>query len=157
MRDDAVPYPAGETSPDAARAAALGAIEDQLAELVGRIRSDVRDAAVDVHPALQPFGLKVLRLIASRGALQPSAIARALFVDRSVISRQVTQLCELGLAELQTDAEDGRVRMVATTPLGRERLDDVRGADWSISSRLDSWTSDDIRRVTELLARLTER
>jgi DNA-binding MarR family transcriptional regulator len=163
MIDVTTPDPAGETPSDPARAesaaksAALAEIEDQLAELVGRIRSDARDAAVAIDPALQPFGLKVLGMIVSRGPLQSSAIATALFVDRSVISRQVTQLCELGLVELQHDAVDGRVRRIAATPLARERLLDVRGSDWSISSRLESWSASDIRSATRLLARLTER
>jgi DNA-binding MarR family transcriptional regulator len=88
--------------------------------------------------------------------VQSSAIARALFVDRSVISRQITQLCELGLVELQADADDGRVRMAAATPLALARLDAVRGGEWTLSSRLDSWAADEIRELTRLLTKLNE-
>jgi DNA-binding MarR family transcriptional regulator len=146
-----------QTPEAAARAEALGAVEGQMNELVGHIRSDARDAAIAVDPALQPFGLKVLRLIAFRGPLQSSAIARALFVDRSVISRQITQLCELGLVELQADADDGRVRMAAPTPLALERLETIRGGEWMLASRLDSWDEDEIRQLTRLLEKLNQR
>jgi DNA-binding MarR family transcriptional regulator len=158
---------AAETSPhparheqdagDHARTAALGEVEGQMNELVGHIRADARDAAMAVDAALQPFGLKVLRLIAFRGPLQSSAIAKALFVDRSVISRQITQLCELGLVELQADADDGRVRMAAATPLALARLENVRGGEWTLSSRLDSWGESEIRQLTRLLEKLNQR
>jgi DNA-binding MarR family transcriptional regulator len=139
------------------RAAALGDVEGEMNELVGHIRSDARDAAIAVDPALQPFGLKVLRLIALRGPLQSSAIARALFVDRSVISRQITQLCELGLVDSHADADDGRVRMTTVTPLALARMEDMRGGDWSLASRLDTWDEPEIRQLARLLAKLNDR
>jgi DNA-binding MarR family transcriptional regulator len=156
---EASPHPArgGRATRDDTRNAALGDVEGEMNELVGHIRADARDAAMAVDPALQPFGLKVLRLIALRGPLQSSAIARALFVDRSVISRQITQLCELGLVELQAAADDGRVRMATATPLALARMQSMRGGEWSLASRLASWGETEIRQLALLLAKLNDR
>jgi len=139
------------------KADALGEVEEAMIELVGHIRSDTRDAAIAVDPALQPFGLKVLRVLANRGPQQSSAIANALSVDRSVISRQVTQLCELGLVELQSVEGDGRARLVAATPRALDRIGEVRIGGWSVLSHLDEWEVSDIRELARLLTKLNER
>lgn len=165
VKSDAVaatpPHPARTedraSTNDPAMADALTEVEGQMSAIIGTIRSDTRDTALAIDPALQPFGLKVLRLIARRGPLQSSVIARTLYTDRSVISRQITQLCELGLVELHTDADDGRVRLAAATPLALARIDAARGGEWALFSGLESWTVSEIRELTRLLTKLNQR
>jgi len=153
--------PAGSRAVTAARglekADALAEVEEAMVELVGRIRSDTREAAIAIDTSLQPFGLKILRVIAHRGPLQSGALALALSVDRSVISRQVTQLCELGLATLQSVEGDGRARLVAATPRAIERLEELRIGGWSLVSHLEEWEVGDIRDLTRLLSKLNAR
>ena len=82
---------------------------------------------------------------------------RLLMTDRSVISRQVRQLEDMGLIELQADPGDGRARFLALTPLAHKRLKEVRATDKVLlHSRLSSWPADDLHQFAAFIARLNE-
>jgi DNA-binding MarR family transcriptional regulator len=152
-----VPDQANQRIVDDAVQEAIGAVEVQMGELAGNIRASLRDAAVCVDPALAPFGLKVLRVLARSGPMHASAVADNLFVDRSVISRQARQLEELGLIELQADPTDGRARFLALTSEALERLSTARATDSLLShSRLSTWSVDDLHRFAGYIARLND-
>jgi len=141
---------------DAETLAAIAAVEEQLGRLVSHVRASVRDAAAAIDPALQPFGLKLLRLLARCGPLHAGAAAEALIVDKSVISRQVRALEDLKLLELQPDPADGRVRILALTPFGSEQLALARMKDKEmVHRRLGAWPNEDLNQLATLLARLT--
>ncbi|HEV7948208.1 MAG TPA: helix-turn-helix domain-containing protein, partial [Glaciihabitans sp.] len=91
----------GDAVPSTATAPREGvvAVEEQLINFVGTIRANARAAAISIDPSLAPFGLKLLRLLRKEGPTHSSAAADLLLVDRSVISRQVKQLQELGLIQ----------------------------------------------------------
>jgi DNA-binding MarR family transcriptional regulator len=136
-------------------AEALAEVEEQMNILAGLIRKSMRDAALSIDPALQPFGLKVLRLLSRSGPTHASAVADTLSVDRSVVSRQVAQLQELGLLELQADPSDGRARFLALTPAAVSKLAEVRaGKDAVVKRRLGTWPEEDLRQFAALIARL---
>lgn len=140
---------------DAARTAAITAVEAQLSTLLAQMHASIRDAATAIHPALQPFGLKLLRLLSRRGPLHAGAAAEALMVDKSTISRQVRALEDLKLLELQPDPTDGRCRILALTAFGSEELGRARIKDKAlVHSRLDSWSADDLEQLAGLLDRL---
>lgn len=151
-------FPQGDqrdADPAAGVAAALAETEEQMLELGTNLRGALRAAATRVDPALQPFGLKILRALRRCGPTHASALAELLDVDRSVISRQARLLEELGLLELATDPADGRARFLAATPLALERLSAVPGADKSfISTRLTGWSESELRQFAGFLARL---
>ncbi|GAA3881623.1 hypothetical protein GCM10022381_24850 [Leifsonia kafniensis] len=157
------PAAAGSASSDVPRVAptenvvsAIAEVEEQMGVLFGFIQSNVRAAALAIDPALQPFGLKVLRQLAKMGPLHSSVLADALFVDRSIISRQVKQLQELGLVETRSDPEDGRARYVAATDEAITRLAAIRGSDkLVIFSHMNSWPEEDLRTFAGYLKRLT--
>lgn len=141
---------------DAETVAAIAAVEEQLGRLVSHVRATMRDAATTIDPALQPFGLKLLRLLARCGSLHAGAAAEALMVDKSVISRQARALEDLKLLELQPDPADGRVRILALTAFGADELHRAHVKDKAmVHSRLSSWEADDLNRLAALLARLT--
>jgi len=146
--------PSGRT--DAETLAAIAGVEEQLGRLIAQMRASIRDAATAIDPALQPFGLKLLRLLARCGPVHAGAAAEALMVDKSVISRQVRALEVLKLLELQPDSADGRVRILALTPFGAEELQRARAKDQAlVHSRLSSWATEDLNQLVSLLARHT--
>lgn len=146
----------GALPADPARAAvALAAVEEEMLELAAYVRGTIREAATRIDPALQPFGLKILRMLRRCGPTHASALAESLAVDRSVISRQARLLEELGLLELTADPADGRARFLAATPLAVERMSAVPGSDKTfISARLAGWPEADLTQFARLLARL---
>ena len=136
-------------------AAGIAEVEEQMTALAARIRATTREAAGRIHPELPPIGYKMLRVIRRCGAAHASAVADQLGVDRSVVSRQLRQLQELGLVEVGADAQDGRVRVLALTPAGRAGIeaDDAQGGSRLIRG-LGEWTRDDLDAFAGYLARL---
>jgi DNA-binding MarR family transcriptional regulator len=146
---------AGDTGPSAGVAEALTEVEEQMMELAAYVRGAFREAATNIDPALQPFGLKILRLLRRCGPTHASALAEALDVDRSVISRQARLLQDLGLLELAADPADGRARFLAATPLAIEKMSALPGGDKSfIHARLAGWPEADLHQFAQLLKRL---
>lgn len=134
---------------------ALAEVEEQMMQLAAYVRGALRDAALRIDPALQPFGLKILRTLRRCGPTHASALAVTLEVDRSVISRQARLLEELGLLELAPDPTDGRARFLAATPLAIEKMAAVPGGDRSLlHGRLSAWPEQDLHQFARLLKRL---
>ena len=135
--------------------AALAAVEEQMALLAKNIRASLRDTALCIHPTLQPFGFKFLRMLERCGPTPAGALAENLVVDKSIISRQARALLDLGLIKTQTDVDDGRVKYFALTALAVKKLAEVRAKKSTrLLSRLQNWSGDDLTRFAEMLARL---
>ena len=134
---------------------AIAELEEQMSTLVGRVRANLRDAALAIDPLLQPFGLKMLRMLSKNGPMHSGALADALFVDKSVISRQARALEELGFIETQPDPHDGRVRILALTPDASARIAEGRASDKAqTTSKLRQWPVGDLRQFAEFIGRL---
>lgn len=130
-------------------------VEQELGRLFARIRVSWREAAVSVHPDLQPLGYQVLTSIASGKATSASAIIERLQTDKSAVSRQVRQLEELGLVESILDPDDRRARVLIATDLAQERVAVARTRyEGRIRERLRAWSADDLDHFVELLGAL---
>ena len=149
--------PAGQsTMTDAeATAAAIRNVEEEMLVLAGHVRAGLRDAALGIDPALTPFGLTLLRLLNRCGPTHAGAAAEALFVDRSVISRQARQLEALGLTTLEVDPNDRRARYLALTPEAVRKLAGTAANDRVlINKSLGSWSPADLNQFAGYIARL---
>jgi len=145
----------GDAAPSADVAEALAEVEEQMMVLAAYVRGAIREAATRIDPALQPFGLKILRTLRRCGPTHASALAESLDVDRSVISRQARLLQDLGLLELAADPADGRARFLAATPLAIRRMNEVPGGDKSfLHSRLAAWPEGELHEFARLLEKL---
>jgi DNA-binding MarR family transcriptional regulator len=111
-----------------------------------------------VDPELSRADIVALGVLADRGRCRPGQVAEALCVDRSVISRQLAALDQLGLIERAADPEDGRAELVSLTGAGEERLDAARDAMCAaLAERLDPWDLPEIEHVIETLIELAQR
>jgi DNA-binding MarR family transcriptional regulator len=144
-----------DAAPPADAADALADVEEQMMQLAAYVRGAMREAATHIDPALQPFGLKILRMLRRCGPTHASALAESLDVDRSVISRQARLLADMGLLELAADPADGRAKFLAVTPLAIEKMSAVPGSDRTfIHARLAGWPEADLHQFALLLKRL---
>ena len=90
--------------------------------------------------ALAPLGLtmaqlEILAALETIGEpIAPSALASALAVERSTISRNLTLLEERGLTRIAERTPTGRAKMVTVTPEGRARLE-ASGEAWIAAQR----------------------
>ena len=134
---------------------AVARVEHELGRLFARIRVSWREAAVTVHPDLQPLGYQVLTSIASGKATSAGAIIERLQTDKSAVSRQVRQLEELGLVESVPDPEDRRARLLVATDLAQERIAIARARyEGRMGERLRTWSPADLDHFVELLGAL---
>jgi DNA-binding MarR family transcriptional regulator len=143
--------------PSAAQATpeAILEVEEEISALAQKIRTRVREVALAIDPALPPFGLKLLRLLARLGPTHASVAADILVTDRSIISRQVKQLEELGLVELRVDENDGRARFIVVTPMAQERLAAVVGTGQTLlHGALEGWPEADLHQFAAYIKRL---
>jgi DNA-binding MarR family transcriptional regulator len=110
--------------------------------------------------ASQPDGVEqaaymLLAVLATEGPQRTTALAEAVHSDTSTVSRQVGALVRHGLVERQADPADGRACLLAATPAGVAGYEHQRRIRTRrMAEMLDGWTSEDLRTVTELLARL---
>lgn len=144
-----------DTSADAADPSldeAVTRVEQELGRLFARIRVSWREAAVTVHPELQPLGYQVLTSIASGKATSAGAIIDRLQTDKSAVSRQVRQLEELGLVESIPDPLDRRARVLVATGLAQERIAIARARyEGRMRERLRDWSAADLDHFVDLL------
>lgn len=134
----------------------IAAVEEQLRSLFVRVRAVWKEAAAAVHPDLQPVGYKILSAVVRRGPMHAGAIAEALEIDKSVVSRQVRQLEALGLATSAPDPSDGRARIIEPTDAAVERVGRRSSRmQQQLYAQLRTWPADDVGELARLLARLT--
>ncbi len=89
----------------------------------------------------QKFGLpyaalKCLRLFNGQRYLTVKTIARQLDVAKSRVTKIVAGLGEKGLVNQTADPRDGRVRLIALTAAGGEKLQQIRSFEREIHRRL---------------------
>ena len=136
---------------------AIAAVEEQFTILFNRVSAGMRDRAARVHPDLQPVGFKLLSTLVRTGPVHAGALAGMLSTDKSVVSRQVRILEELGFVERQTDPSDRRASFLVATPAAIEKVNEARAADQAqLYRNLRQWGATDVERLGELLARLND-
>ncbi|WP_345750841.1 MarR family winged helix-turn-helix transcriptional regulator [Microbacterium rhizophilus] len=134
---------------------AIVELEQQFALLFQRIRSRWKDAAQQVHPDLSPTGYKVLSTLAWGGASTATQLSELLAIDKSVLSRQLVSLQQLGLIERHADEDDGRVRVLAASAAAIAAVSSLRRSrDAELRRELASWPHEDVSRLAQLLKRL---
>lgn len=154
---EADPYMTGsaEAANPAERLSVITMLEERIAAVAGRTRARLRDTARDIHPDLPPYGVLLLCHLEQHGQMTAGALAARLSADRSVVSRQIRQLEQLGLVRLGTDPADRRNRIIALTRQAEERLTTLglAGTLW-MESQLSGWETADLARLVSYLGRL---
>jgi DNA-binding MarR family transcriptional regulator len=107
--------------------AVVGIIETQVAWLM-RLGEASRRATAAPHRALDRAAYVILRQLQQEGTMNVSALAAALNLDGSTVTRQLTALQQDGLIERQRDPEDGRGTVISATERGLHQVEAVREA-----------------------------
>lgn len=140
-----MPFRSVPSSPEAT----LG---DELVR-VGKLLQVARSQAPRRHPQVDPMAYPLLYHL-TRRPLRVSALADAVHVDISTVSRQVRTLNDLGLVERGPDPEDGRAQVLSVTDEGERLLLAIReGRERWLQGILADWTDEDVRSFTGHLSR----
>jgi DNA-binding MarR family transcriptional regulator len=125
-------------------------------ELVALIRSvkDLHGVVVPQDgPTVERPAFLILMRAAEAGPLRPSALADALCVDLSTVSRQLATLEGRGWIERQPDDQDRRAHLVRMTEAGRQVLrHNVQARLDVLTGSLAGWSS---AELTSFAAQLT--
>jgi DNA-binding MarR family transcriptional regulator len=134
---------------------AIATVERQLGVLLETVRATLRDHAERVHPQLLPVGYKVVGMLVRHGPLHPGQVAERLGADKSLVSRTVRQLEELGLLTRESDPADRRACFLVATPEAVRRFDDISSADQRVLyERLRDWDHAEMSELGRLLVKL---
>ncbi|MDQ1632965.1 MAG: hypothetical protein QOC80_2937 [Frankiaceae bacterium] len=99
----------------------------------------------------------VLGAVADLGESRVSAIASAVHMDMSTVSRTLTALCKEGLVATRPDEADLRSHLTRCTPAGIERIADRRARiAEQLDARLADWDTDDVAQLSRLLNRFVD-
>lgn len=149
----------GKTSTERAaatpgRAKSLDRLEDELGVLLRRVRWVLADRARTTHPEISTPAYLLLGNLQRNGPRRSSDLAEELGIDKGAVSRQVQQLCELGLIERTADPEDGRAQQIAISTEGLRRLKVTYAQRRELlEGRLEDWTAPDLDEFVSGLAR----
>jgi DNA-binding MarR family transcriptional regulator len=114
-----------------------------------RLRNRFPDDQVDFS------ALPILKALWHGGPMRLSALAAALDLDASTVSRHVRHLEERGMLERTGDPDDGRASRVTLTEQGTGCMDQaVESRRAMIRELLDGWPAKDRERLRTLLTRL---
>jgi DNA-binding MarR family transcriptional regulator len=104
-----------------------------------------------------PVGLVPLAVVNRLAPARVKDVARELHVDFSVASRQLSALAAAGYLQREPDPEDRRAQLVSLTGDGIAALERAHERIVGVfSSALEGWTDEEIRSLTDALARLRD-
>lgn len=133
---------------------AVRTIEAQVAMLL-RLSDRTRRSATRRSGELERSAYLVLGVLVEGGAASVNAIADALRLDPSTVTRQVLAMEQAGHVTRGTDPADGRVTVVAATPEGVAALGRTRDERARLYGEiLATWTDGDRADLARLLTRL---
>lgn len=145
--------PSGLTEVDAA----IASVEEQFTALYRQVKTKMRQRASLVHPDLAVMGYVILTTLKRCGATHAGALIETLGMDKSLLSRQLRTLEELGLVERELDPADKRSSILTLSEVGRERVATVQAADRAaLYGQLRDWEVDDLNALARLLARVND-
>jgi DNA-binding MarR family transcriptional regulator len=134
---------------------AIQALQGSFSELITVFRRLISEAADTASPGMLPGTFKVLSAIQRTGPVTLSVLAERLHSDKGLVSRSVSELETLGFVERAADPADRRSRLIAVTPLGRERLELARAPHHGrLTQALEGWSVEDIRHAATVLSAL---
>jgi DNA-binding MarR family transcriptional regulator len=145
------PSPAALTEP----IPAPDTTEDALMSLMMALGRQMRQR----HPGdeIDYSAFPILKLLSHQGPMRLSALAGALGLDASTVSRHARQLEDRGLLARTDDPDDGRASRVAVSERGNAAL--ARGFETRralITSALDGWSDAERETLRTLLHRLVQ-
>ncbi|RCK56851.1 MarR family winged helix-turn-helix transcriptional regulator [Microbacterium sorbitolivorans] len=132
---------------------AIQAVEGEFMQMVSRFRRLIARRAEQLSPGLLPGAYKVFTTILQSGPLTASALVDQLMLDKSQLSRTITDLEKRGLIERTPDPNDRRSHLLSATEKGRagHAAFHTTPETRTLRAKLDDWDIDDIHRLATLL------
>ncbi len=132
---------------------AIGTIELELIKLVRHLETFARRSSLYVR--VDRAGYLAMRVLDDLGPASTNALAQALHLDASTVTRQIAPLERGGLIERCPDPADGRSSTIALTAEGRRAMCDVEQERLRrIEALVSNWGSAEQAGLAAALTRL---
>jgi DNA-binding MarR family transcriptional regulator len=96
----------------------------------------------------------LLNRLDKQGPMGVKALAEGMGIDSSTVTRQVAPLVTAGLVKRTSHPDDGRAVVLALSPRGRQRLEEVRASRGRLMAVVtDEWSPEDREAFCALLGR----
>jgi DNA-binding MarR family transcriptional regulator len=131
----------------------IGVIELELLKLVRHLDTFGRRSSLYLE--VDRAGYLALRMLEAMGPVSTKALARALNLDASTVTRQISALENAGFVERCPDPSDGRSSTIVLTDDGHRTMAGVEQERRQVMEALVSeWTESDKQTLGRALSRL---
>lgn len=132
----------------------ISEIISEFSEVFAFSRSRWSKYAEGMHSELSGVGMMVLQFILRKGPLTATGLSQFLDMDKSMVSRQVAKLRELGFIDATPAPEDGRVMLLTASASAEEILGRIR-EQWARAyrERFEGWNPSELEALRTGLQR----
>ncbi|MEU1628635.1 MarR family transcriptional regulator [Streptomyces sp. NPDC020096] len=142
------------TSVDMTSAALFERLQHQVALFARRAEQTRLGGVGKARNSMDRAAYLLLNRLDREGPMGVKALAEGMGIDSSTVTRQVAPLVESGLVKRTSHPEDGRAVVLALSPRGRGRLEEVRASRCALMEVVtDGWTQDEREQFCDLLSR----
>lgn len=126
----------------------ISEIISEFSEVFAFSRNRWSKYAEGIHSELSGVGMMVLQFILRKGPLTATGLSQFLDMDKSMVSRQVAKLRELGLVDAAPAPEDGRVMLLTASESATDILNGIR-EQWARAyrERFEGWDESDLEAL----------
>lgn len=131
----------------------MGTIELELLRLVRHLETFGRRGSL--YARVDRAGYLAMRVLDDLGPASTNALAHALHLDGSTVTRQVTALARAGYVDRCPDPADRRSSIITLTAAGRRCMREVeQERRWRIQALVGGWDEDERAGLAQALIRL---
>ncbi|RAG84212.1 MarR family transcriptional regulator [Streptacidiphilus pinicola] len=153
MPDDSAP----ELARDPASAELYDQLQYQVAIFARRVEQARIGALGEQRNSMDRAAFLLLHRLDRTGAVGVKALAQAMGIDSSTVTRQVAPLVDCGLVDRVPNPDDGRAVLLELSARGRQRLEEVRGSRQDLMRvLLADWPAEDRETFVALLTRFNQ-
>ncbi|MFF5446159.1 MarR family winged helix-turn-helix transcriptional regulator [Streptomyces sp. NPDC012888] len=137
-----------------AEAGLLDALQHQVALFARRAEQTRLGGVGQARNSMDRAAYLLLNRLDLEGPMGVKALAAGMGIDSSTVTRQVAPLVDTGLVKRTSHPEDGRAVVLALSPRGLARLEEVRSSRRELMARVTAeWTEEERESFTALLTR----
>ncbi|MFC4032743.1 MarR family winged helix-turn-helix transcriptional regulator [Streptomyces polygonati] len=142
------------SNPPETSAELLERLQHQVAVFARRAEQTRLGGVGKARNSMDRAAYLLLNRLDREGPMGVKALAEAMGIDSSTVTRQVAPLVDSGLVKRTSHPEDGRAVVLALSPRGRGRLDEVRDSRRALMAEVTGeWTAQEREMFTDLLVR----
>jgi DNA-binding MarR family transcriptional regulator len=142
------------SNPPETSADLLESLQHQVALFARRAEQTRLGGVGKARNSMDRAAYLLLNRLDREGPMGVKALAEAMRIDSSTVTRQVAPLVDSGLVKRTSHPEDGRAVVLALSPRGRGRLEEVRDSRRRLMAQVtEGWTTQEREVFTELLVR----